>query len=114
VVALDGPSGTGKSTRRADARADDWVPRYLDTRRDVSGRDSPVLDPTVDVREQDRVADAVRGPNITISTDPESGGIELDGRAVRRADRSAPSTAAVSAVSAVPAVRTGSSSSNAG
>jgi cytidylate kinase len=104
VVALDGPSGTGKSTvarmlaRRIGAR-------YLDTGAMYRAATLAVLDRGVDVRDQDRVAQTVRAARIRVSTDPERASVELNGRPVDIDIRSGPVTAAVSAVSAIPAVR---------
>jgi cytidylate kinase len=104
VVALDGPSGTGKSTvarmlaRRIGAR-------YLDTGAMYRAATLAVLESGVDVHDQDRVAQTVRAARIRVSTDPERASVELNGRPVDTEIRSAPVTAAVSAVSAIPAVR---------
>jgi cytidylate kinase len=104
VVALDGPSGTGKSTvARLLARR--LGVRYLDTGAMYRAATLAVLEREVDVDDHDRVADAVREASITISTDPERVGTTLDGRPVEAEIRSARVTAAVSLVSAVPAVR---------
>jgi CMP/dCMP kinase len=104
VVALDGPSGTGKSTvarmlaRRLGAR-------YLDTGAMYRAATLAVLDRGVDAEDPAGVVEAVRSAHIVLSTDPEHAGITLDGRPVDAEIRSAPVTAAVSAVSAVPEVR---------
>ena len=104
VVALDGPSGTGKSTvarmlaRRLGAR-------YLDTGAMYRAATLAVLDRGVGVQDSARVAEAVRSARIELSTDPDHAGITLDGRSVDTEIRTAPVTAAVSAVSAVPEVR---------
>jgi cytidylate kinase len=104
VVALDGPSGTGKSTvarmlaRRLGAR-------YLDTGAMYRAATLAVLSHDVDPTDQDRVVATVRSARIDLSTDPERAGVELDGRSVSAEIRSAAVTAAVSAVSAVPEVR---------
>jgi cytidylate kinase len=104
VVALDGPSGTGKSTvarmlaRRLGAR-------YLDTGAMYRAATLAVLSHDVDPADQNRVVAAVRSARIALSTDPERAGVELDGRPVDAEIRSAAVTAAVSAVSAVPEVR---------
>lgn len=104
VVALDGPSGTGKSTvarmlaRRLGAR-------YLDTGAMYRAATLAVLDRGVDAQDSAGVVEAVRSAHIELSTDPEHAGITLDGRPVDAEIRSAPVTAAVSAVSAVPEVR---------
>ena len=104
VVALDGPSGTGKSTvarmlaRRLGAR-------YLDTGAMYRAATLAVLSHDVDPADQDRVVATVRSARIDLSTDPERAGVELDGRPVDAEIRSAAVTAAVSAVSAIPEVR---------
>ncbi len=104
VVALDGPSGTGKSTvARILARR--LRARYLDTGAMYRAATLVVLERGIDVRDQDRVAAAVRGSQISLSTDPDRASIQLDGRPVDAEIRSAPVTAAVSVVSAVPRVR---------
>lgn len=104
VVAMDGPSGTGKSTvaRRLASRLG---ARYLDTGAMYRAATLAVLRSGVPVADSDRVATVVRDSRIDISTDPLAPGAALDGVAVDRQIRSAEVTAAVSAVSAVPAVR---------
>ena len=104
VVALDGPSGTGKSTvARMVARR--LGTRYLDTGAMYRAATLAVLDRAIDVQDPVRVAEAVAAARIDISTDPDRVGVELDGRPVDVEIRSAPVTASVSAVSAIPAVR---------
>lgn len=104
VVALDGPSGTGKSTvarglaRRLDAR-------YLDTGAMYRAATLAVLSHGVDPSDRDQVVATVRAARIELSTDPDRVGVWLDGRPVDTEIRSAAVTAAVSAVSAVPEVR---------
>jgi CMP/dCMP kinase len=104
VVALDGPSGTGKSTvaRRLAARLG---VRYLDTGAMYRAATIAALRDGVDLSDPVAVTDAVERADIDISTDPEKVSIKLDGEAVDEPIRSAEVTAAVSVVSAVPAVR---------
>jgi CMP/dCMP kinase len=104
VVALDGPSGTGKSTV-ARQLAMRLGARYVDTGAMYRAATLAVLRKGVDVSDADGVIDTVRGAAIDISTDPRHPGITLDGEQVDGEIRSAPVTAAVSAVSAVPEVR---------
>ena len=105
VVALDGPSGTGKSTvsRRLALRLG---ARYLDTGSMYRAATVAVLRSGVAPDDAAAVARVVAAAQITPSTDPAAPGILLDGEPVDVAIRSAEVTAAVSAVSAVPAVRT--------
>ena len=104
VVALDGPSGTGKSTvaRRLAARLG---ARYLDTGAMYRAATVAVLRARIDLTDAVAVTGAVESAKIVISTDPENVSITLDGDPVDAEIRSAETTAAVSAVSAVPAVR---------
>lgn len=104
VVALDGPSGTGKSTvaRRLATRLG---ARYLDTGAMYRAATVAVLRDGVDLTSSVDITAAVEGAKIVISTDPENPSITLDGEPVDVEIRSAETTAAVSAVSAVAAVR---------
>jgi cytidylate kinase len=104
VVALDGPSGTGKSTvaRRLATRLH---ARYLDTGAMYRAATVAALRDGVDLADPVAVSAAVERASIDISTDPEKVSIRLDGEPVDQQIRSAEVTAAVSAVSAVPAVR---------
>jgi cytidylate kinase len=104
VVAMDGPSGTGKSTvaRRLASRIG---ARYLDTGAMYRAATLAVLRAGVAATDAEAVLDVVRRCDIEIATDPLHPAIQLDGVAVDQEIRSAEVTAAVSAVSAVPAVR---------
>lgn len=104
VVALDGPSGTGKSTvaRQLAARLH---ARYLDTGAMYRAATVAALRDGVDLSDPVQISESVERADIDISTDPEKVSIRLDGEPVDDEIRSAAVTAAVSAVSAVPAVR---------
>jgi cytidylate kinase len=104
VVALDGPSGTGKSTvaRRLAARLG---ARYLDTGAMYRAATVAALRSGVALDDPVGVTRVVEGAKIVISTDPGHASITLDGEPVDAEIRSAETTAAVSAVSAVPSVR---------
>jgi cytidylate kinase len=104
VVALDGPSGTGKSTvaRRLAERLD---ARYLDTGAMYRAATVAALRAGVDLADGVAITRVVEAAKIEISTDPTRVSITLDGEPVDAEIRSDETTAAVSAVSAVPSVR---------
>jgi cytidylate kinase len=104
VVALDGPSGTGKSTvaRRLASRLG---ARYLDTGAMYRAATVAALRKGVDLTDSVAITTVVESARIEISTDPEHAAVTLDGEPVDQEIRSGETTAAVSAVSAVPAVR---------
>ena len=104
VVALDGPSGTGKSTvaRRLAGRLGT---RYLDTGAMYRAATLAVLRTATDPADAVAVTKIVEAAVIEPSTDPDAPGITLDGEDVSADIRTAEVTGAVSAVSAVPAVR---------
>jgi cytidylate kinase len=104
VVALDGPSGTGKSTvaRRLATRLG---ARYLDTGAMYRAATVAALRNQVDLTDPVAITKVVEASAIEISTDPAAVSITLDGEPVDAEIRAADTTAAVSAVSAVPAVR---------
>jgi CMP/dCMP kinase len=104
VVALDGPSGTGKSTV-ARGLADRLGARYLDTGAMYRAATLAVLRAGIDPADGPHVADAVERAVIDISTDPHAPSVRLDGDPVDAEIRAGRVTGAVSAVSAHPAVR---------
>lgn len=104
VVAIDGPSGTGKSTvSRALARR--LSARYLDSGAMYRAATLAVLRAGVDPQATEAVLDVVRRAAIEVGTDPAAPLVRLDGERVDAEIRSAAVTAAVSAVSALPDVR---------
>ena len=105
VVAMDGPSGSGKSST-ARGVADRLGLRYLDTGAQFRAMTVWMLRHGVDVHDADAVAAHAGEPVIVSGTDPLSPTITLDGDDVAEAIRSAETTAAVSPVATVPAVRT--------
>jgi cytidylate kinase len=104
VVAVDGPSGSGKSsTSRGVARR--LGLRYLDTGAMYRAVTWWMLRNGVDVDDPAAVAACASRPVLASGTDPEAPVISVDGVDVSGPIRSQPVTAAVSAVSAVPEVR---------
>ena len=104
VIAMDGPSGTGKSTV-ARGVATRLGARYLDTGAMYRAATLAVLRAGVDPADGVRVTEVVEQAHIDVGTDPAAPAVRLDGAGVDREIRSAEVTGAVSAVSAVPAVR---------
>jgi CMP/dCMP kinase len=104
VVAIDGTSGSGKSsTSRGVARR--LGLRYLDTGAMFRAMTWWLLRHGVDVHDAAAVAARVDEPEILSGTDPEGPSIIVDGVDVGIAIRSDEVNAAVSPVSAVPEVR---------
>jgi cytidylate kinase len=104
VVALDGPSGTGKSTV-ARRLARQLGARYLDTGAMYRAATLAVLRAGVALDDAAAVLAIVRRAVIEISTDPDNPYVLLDQERVDAEIRSASVTDAVSAVSAVAEVR---------
>jgi cytidylate kinase len=104
VVAMDGPSGTGKSTvaRRLASRIG---ARYLDTGAMYRAATLAVLRSGVDPGDAVAAAAQVAGADIVTSTQPGNVGTWLDGERVDEWIRRPEVTAAVSAVSAIAAIR---------
>jgi len=104
VVALDGPSGSGKSST-ARGVADRLSLAFLDTGAMYRAVTWALLKRGVDINDPEAVAAAAEDVHIVSGTNPRAPSIEADGVDVAEAIRSDEITAAVSAVSAVPRVR---------
>ncbi|MCT2588961.1 (d)CMP kinase [Streptomyces sp. N2-109] len=104
IVAIDGPSGTGKSsTSKAVAAA--LGLSYLDTGAQYRAMTWWMLSNGVEVNDPAAVAAAAGKPVIVSGTDPAAPTITADGADATGPIRTQEVTAAVSAVSAVPEVR---------
>jgi cytidylate kinase len=104
VVAMDGPSGSGKSSvSRGVART--LGLRYLDTGAMYRAVTWWMLRQEVDLADPAAIAARALEPVLTMGTDPEAPAVAVDGADVAGPIRTAEVTAAVSAVSAVPEVR---------
>jgi cytidylate kinase len=104
VIAMDGPSGSGKSSvSRGVARALDL--RYLDTGAMYRAVTWWMLREGVPVDDPAAVAARVGEPELRCGTDPGHPGISVDGEDVSKPIRTSEVTGAVSAVAAVPEVR---------
>lgn len=104
IVAVDGPSGSGKSSTSRGVAARLGL-RYLDTGAMFRALTWSMLQHGVDVEDPDAVAAHAGDAELQSGTDPEAPTITVDGVDVAVPIRSAEVTATVSAVSAVPAVR---------
>ena len=104
VVAIDGPSGSGKSSTSRGVAARLGL-RYLDTGAMYRAMTWWMLREGVDVDDPEAVAARAGEPEILSGTDPHGPSILVEGVDVGLAIRSAEVNAAVSPVSAVPEVR---------
>ncbi|MDP9117125.1 MAG: (d)CMP kinase [Actinomycetota bacterium] len=104
VVAMDGPSGTGKSTVSRQLALRLSV-RYLDTGAMYRAATLAVLRAGISVSDTTEVIDEVLLAQIELSTDPRSPAVMLGGEPVDTQIRSAQVTAAVSDVAAIAEVR---------
>ncbi|CAL9568173.1 Cytidylate kinase [Streptomyces sp. enrichment culture] len=105
IVAIDGPSGTGKSST-SKAVAARLGMGYLDTGAQYRAITWWMLSNGVDVNDPAAIAAVSGKPDIVSGTDPLAPTITVDGTDVAGPIRTPEVTGAVSAVSAVPAVRT--------
>ncbi|UPK73180.1 (d)CMP kinase [Nocardioidaceae bacterium SCSIO 66511] len=104
VVAVDGPSGSGKSST-ARGVAQRLGLAYLDTGAMYRAITWALLEAGVHVDDADAVADAAAKVVLDVGTDPGEPTIHADDVDVSGPIRGPHVTAAVSAVAAVPAVR---------
>jgi CMP/dCMP kinase len=104
VVAIDGPSGSGKSSAsRGVARA--LGLRYLDTGAMYRALTWWLMAQDADTSDEALVARLAGEPVIEVSTDPDDPWTSVDGRDVSVEIRTREVSAQVSAVARVPAVR---------
>ncbi|MFJ8938104.1 (d)CMP kinase [Streptomyces sp. NPDC102365] len=104
IVAIDGPSGTGKSSTSKAVAAQLGL-SYLDTGAQYRAITWWMVNNGIDIADPSSVADAAGKPDIVSGTDPAAPAITVDGTDVAGAIRTQEVTSKVSAVSAVPEVR---------
>ncbi|EFG65507.1 (d)CMP kinase [Streptomyces sp. SPB074] len=104
IVAIDGPSGTGKSSTSKAVAAKLGL-SYLDTGAQYRAITWWMLRNGVDVADPAAIAAAAGKPGIVSGTDPAAPTITVDGTDVAAPIRTREVTSKVSAVSAVPEVR---------
>jgi cytidylate kinase len=104
VVAMDGTSGSGKSSTARGVAARLGM-RYLDTGAQFRAMTAWMLAHGIDVHDATAVAVCADEPVLESGTDPRLPTISLDGKDVSAAIRSPEVTEAVSPVATVPDVR---------
>ncbi|GGX50492.1 (d)CMP kinase [Streptomyces fructofermentans] len=104
IVAIDGPSGTGKSSTSKAVAAQLGL-SYLDTGAQYRAITWWMVTNGIDVTDPSAIADAAGKPDIVSGTDPSAPTITVDGTDVAGPIRTQEVTSKVSAVSAVPEVR---------
>ena len=104
VVAVDGPSGSGKSST-ARGVADRLGLAYLDTGAMYRAMTWALLQRGTDLNDPEAIAHDAEGVVISSGTDPLAPTIEVDGQDVSGPIRGADVTGSVSLVAAVPRVR---------
>jgi cytidylate kinase len=104
IVAIDGPSGTGKSSASRSVASQLGL-SYLDTGAQYRAMTWWMISNGIDVADTVAVADAAAKPVIVSGTDPAAPTITVDGEDASGPIRTQDVTAKVSAVSAVPEVR---------
>jgi len=104
IVAVDGPSGTGKSTM-CRALAKRLGAKYVDTGAMYRVATLAVLRAGVDPADTAKVIEATADLPLEVSDDPDSTEVLFAGEDVKAEIRGAEVTKHVSAVSAIPEVR---------
>ncbi|MFI6812907.1 (d)CMP kinase [Nonomuraea sp. NPDC050328] len=104
VVAVDGPSGSGKSSASRGVARELGL-RYLDTGAQYRAMTWWMLEHGVEVGDQEAVAARAAEPVLESGTDPQAPTIHVDGADVATAIRGDAVTGSVSLVAAVPEVR---------
>lgn len=104
IVAVDGPSGTGKSTM-CRALAKRLNAKYVDTGAMYRVATLAVLRAGVDPADTAKVVEATADLPLEVSDDPDSTQVIFAGEDVKAEIRGAEVTKHVSAVSAIPEVR---------
>ena len=104
IVAIDGPAGAGKSTVARQV-AQQLGLLYLDTGAMYRALTWLVLQSGIAIDDEPAVAELVSQCEITISGEPTSVQVQIDGQDVTQEIRSLEVTANVSAIAAHPAVR---------
>ena len=104
VVAVDGPSGSGKSST-ARGVADRLGLAYLDTGAMYRAMTWALLQRGTDLNDPEAIAREAEDVVITSGTDPLAPTIEVDGQDVSGPIRGTDVTGSVSLVAAVPRVR---------
>ncbi|MCH0543243.1 (d)CMP kinase [Streptomyces sp. MUM 203J] len=104
IVAIDGPSGTGKSSTSKAVAAKLGL-SYLDTGAQYRAITWWMIANGIDVQDPEAVADAAGKPAIVSGTDPAQPTITVDGEDASGPIRTQEVTSKVSAVSAVPEIR---------
>lgn len=104
ILAVDGPSGTGKSTT-CRALAKQLDAKYIDTGAMYRVATLAVMRHGVDPADKQAVISATANLPLEVSDDPDSTQVLFDGADVSRIIREDEVTQNVSAVSAIPEVR---------
>ncbi|MEU6824715.1 (d)CMP kinase [Streptomyces atriruber] len=105
IVAIDGPSGTGKSSTSKAVAAQLGL-SYLDTGAQYRAITWWMVHNGIDLTDPTAIAAVAGKPEIVSGTDPAAPTITVDGTDVAGPIRTTDVTSKVSAVSAVPEVRT--------
>ncbi|MEW2306902.1 (d)CMP kinase [Streptomyces sp. NPDC006655] len=105
IVAIDGPSGTGKSSTSKAVAAQLGL-SYLDTGAQYRAITWWMVNNGIDLTDPTAIAAVAGKPEIVSGTDPAHPTITVDGVDVSGPIRTQDVTSKVSAVSAVPEVRT--------
>ncbi|MEU1019594.1 (d)CMP kinase [Streptomyces sp. NPDC005900] len=105
IVAIDGPSGTGKSSTSKAVAAQLGL-SYLDTGAQYRAITWWMVHHGIDLTDPSAIAAVAGKPEILSGTDPLAPTITVDGTDVAGPIRTTDVTSKVSAVSAVPEVRT--------
>jgi cytidylate kinase len=103
-VAVDGPSGSGKSSASRGVARDLGL-RYLDTGAMYRALTWWLMAVSADTADEELVASLAAEPAIEVSTDPDDPWTRVNGTDVSRDIRTREVSAQVSAVAGVPAVR---------